>query len=625
LAIECLESRQLLSVTPLAVPAGEISLLRHGIIIQTFDPASETDVDRGTALRTALAAAQDNDEILLGAYTFDMGGTSHVEFPDRVTVTGAGKELTKITSSCPQSVDGAATFTLNNETAIQDCWLEGSLQNGLYQPLVGMQGGPTEDVTAYLRSVKITGDSDGIFVWTGSLYTYTIYGYDCDITTNYDAVAVLGSGANPQTVKLYNSTITVGQPDPINAHVSNGVNARSGMVGLYNCTVTATGDSHSLQTTGVWTWNQGSAEVVNTTFHVSAGSGSVDDLRIQNATSITVTGGAGSGPDGEYISTQHNETVVAPVPSTVVSRTLFYNNSAYDSNEPRPLGHDDGPAIATDKTPLFFGNKATFANVSSYSRGINGIAIDLSGKHGSITADDFEFKVGNNNAPSTWAAAPAPSSVTVFGKDGLGGSDRVEIIWDDRAIFGKWLQVTMLADVDTGLAAPDTFFFGSAPGDSGRYDTTNFSIVDGNDELAARNNPASVLLHIPITNIYDYNRDATVDGNDQLFARNNQTGIGTALRFLDLTSASAAAAVADPAVAAAYALLRQATQYSADVTPAAYAAAPLSAPTVQGEPASSLGAAYAAAFEEIAADAASDMPWDDELLASLSADGTPFA
>jgi hypothetical protein len=531
LRLEALERRELLTAAPVD-PNAEISLLRHGQVVEVFEPASETDVARGDALREALAEAQPSDEIVLGAFTFDMGSTAHVEFPARVTVTGAGKEATRITSACPQSVDGAATYTLNNETTIQDLWLEGSLLNGLYQPLVGMQGATVENTTTYLRRVKITGDSDGIFIWTGTQYTYTLYGYDCDITTHYDAIAVLGSGANPQTVKLYNSTITVGQPDPIPAHTSNGVNARSGMVGLYNCTVTAIGDASSFQTTGVWTWNHGSAEVVNTTFNVSSPAGRTYDFFIQDNTPIKVVGGQGSGPGDTYVSSSHSEQYLAPAAASVVGRNLFYNNSAFDDYQPRPGGHDDAAAFATDKTPLLPNGKATFANVTSYSKGINGIAIDLSGWHGSISADDFVFKVGNNNAPSTWARAPAPTSVTVFGKTGALGSDRVEIVWNDGVIAKRWLSITMLANADTGLATPSTFYFGSAVADSGLSDTATLAIVNASDELLVRNNPAS---NVSISSALDYNRDGAVDQMDELTARANYSTVVTALKVLDLS------------------------------------------------------------------------------------------
>ena len=119
----------------------------------------------------------------------------------------------------------------------------------------------------------------------------------------------------------------------------------------------------------------------------------------------------------------------------VVARKLFYNQSGtagptvrYDGNNPAANSLDDN-AIALDKVALLPGaGPASFANVSSYSRGINGVMVDLYA-FGSITASDFIFKMGNNNAPSSWAPAPTPTLVTVRSGFGTSGSDRIELIW----------------------------------------------------------------------------------------------------------------------------------------------------------------------------------------------------
>src|SRR5262245_16341008 len=102
----------------------------------------------------------------------------------------------------------------------------------------------------------------------------------------------------------------------------------------------------------------------------------------------------------------------------VVGQHLFYNNSAFDLN----VGVDanDDLAIAVDKTAYLPGQPAmsmagfvasgpnittpkSLVHVSSYSRGINGLMIDISGPHGAITSSDFSFRVGNNNFPGIWA------------------------------------------------------------------------------------------------------------------------------------------------------------------------------------------------------------------------------
>ena len=453
--------------------------------------------------------------------------TAHVEFPAGVTVTGAGQTSTEITSSCPQFNDGAATFTLEDQSVIQDCSLEGTLRNGWYQPLVGIQGEPAGNVTAYLRQVNISGDSDGIFVWSGTEYQYTIDAYGCNIDTNYDAVAVLGSGYNPETVNLYGCSLTVGQDDDFVAHTANCVNLQSGNVGLYNCTLTATGDAYSVQTDGVLNSNVGSSVISNCTFNISAPSGVVYDLNIQDLTACEVIGGQGSGPDGAYISSSGTETYVDAAPSAVVSRSIFYSNSAFDGYNPLPEQQRPQRDCA-DKTALLPGQTATFANLTSYDKGINGIMIDVAGMHGDITANDFTFRVGNNNSPSTWASGPAPVSVVVFNGAGANGSDRVELIWSDGAIEDEWLEITMAANADTGLALPDTFFFGNLIGDTGDGDTPNLAFSNATDENAARlNNSAAT-----ITNPYDFNRDRFVNSSDESIARANSGS----LRYIKILS-----------------------------------------------------------------------------------------
>jgi len=222
-------------------------------------------------------------------------------------------------------------------------------------------------------------------------------------------------------------------------------------------------------------------------------------------------------------------------------RKLFYNNSGpnatrYDHADPAINAFDDA-AIASDKTPYIAGSgAATFASISSYSKGINGIMVDISGTHaGDLNASDFTFKVGNNNAPLNWSAAPAPASIAIRAGAGVGGSDRVEITWADGAILSNavnnkpWLEVIVkgndalgASNLRTGLAASNVFFWGSSMGDTGLGDSPRF-ITNVTDELHARNNPKSLLNNIPITNIDDFNRDSRVDLADQLIARNNPT------------------------------------------------------------------------------------------------------
>ena len=66
------------------------------------------------------------------------------------------------------------------------------------------------------------------------------------------------------------------------------------------------------------------------------------------------------------------------------------------------IGSTDNSAIAPDKVPLLPGGTATFANYTSYALGINGIMVDIQNLPGTPTANDFVFKVGNNDNPGSW-------------------------------------------------------------------------------------------------------------------------------------------------------------------------------------------------------------------------------
>jgi len=185
---------------------------------------------------------------------------------------------------------------------------------------------------------------------------------------------------------------------------------------------------------------------------------------------------------------------------TVVGRYLVYGGT--------PL---QGDAAAPDKTALLPGQAASFFNVSSYSKGINEILIDVSNGAASYSASDFTFRAGLTGDPSTWAAAPAPYSITTTPGAGLGGSTRITIRWTDGAIVNQWLQVSL-------NAAGDTFYYGNLPGDTGGA-SGNPLVVSALDENAVRQNPMTLLSSAPLTSVYDFNRDGKVNSIDALIAR----------------------------------------------------------------------------------------------------------
>jgi hypothetical protein len=192
----------------------------------------------------------------------------------------------------------------------------------------------------------------------------------------------------------------------------------------------------------------------------------------------------------------------------------------FDGNNPAANVADDA-ALATHKNALKSGDTATFANYTSYSRGINGLMIDFSNLLVTPTAGDFQFRVGNVDNVAAWTAAPLPISVNT--RDLPNGRQRVTLVWADGAIKNTWLEVRV--GTSLGLNAADVFYFGNAIAETGNsaLDAT----VNASDEIAARNNPRTFVNPSPIGGAHDFNRDGFVNAADQIIARSSVSGINS--------------------------------------------------------------------------------------------------
>ena len=219
----------------------------------------------------------------------------------------------------------------------------------------------------------------------------------------------------------------------------------------------------------------------------------------------------------------------------VTGRFIFYNQSSWDGNSAAANANDDN-AIATDKTALLPGGVSSFANYTSYSLGINGIMVDLP-NGASPASSDFTFKHGNTSSPSGWALAPAPSSITVRSGAGVGGADRVTVIWPNNQIQKQWLEITVLSTANTGLSTPDTFYFGNAIGEAntGNTSPTRFTVTAADAILAIN----GTLNSAGITVVTDFNRNKRVNAQDALIAMNNSAVGTSALLRLNLGSGDA--------------------------------------------------------------------------------------
>lgn len=226
----------------------------------------------------------------------------------------------------------------------------------------------------------------------------------------------------------------------------------------------------------------------------------------------------------------------------IAGRHIFYSGSAaFDGNgtaiDTEPAGgFDDSAAIATDKTALLPGGTASFANYTSYSRGINGIMIDVAEVPGTVTVADFQFRVGNNNDPGNWLSAPPTAALQVLAGAGVGGTDRVVITWADGAIAKEWLQVTVEANANTGLPADDIHYWGNQVAETGNQ-PTNSTSVNGVDFSRVSANYSGFSL-VAVDSMFDINRDGRVNGVDNSLVSANYTGF-TSLVLLNAPAVSA--------------------------------------------------------------------------------------
>jgi len=161
--------------------------------------------------------------------------------------------------------------------------------------------------------------------------------------------------------------------------------------------------------------------------------------------------------------------------------------------------------------------------------------VDIDGLAGTPTVGDFGVRVSQAAAPDTWSAGPAPESVTVRPGEGVGGSDRVTIIWADGAILKQWVEVTVQPGANTGLGAADVFYAGNVAGDTnddGRIDAGDLTALVS--ELGMRGG-AELLA--------DVNIDGRVNLTDVTIMRSN-FGTFLGLPTMPVATPPAAAAAA---------------------------------------------------------------------------------
>ena len=112
------------------------------------------------------------------------------------------------------------------------------------------------------------------------------------------------------------------------------------------------------------------------------------------------------------------------------------------------------------------------------------------------------------------------------------------MIWaSGTAVTQKWLEVTVKAGANTGLAADDHFFFGSEIGDANKSNLSTIFKVTSVDTTSTQTHVAPVGNNNPITNLFDFNRDGAVGTADITLDQTHGTTNSTGLVIITIAAA----------------------------------------------------------------------------------------
>jgi Metallo-peptidase family M12B Reprolysin-like/Dockerin type I domain len=216
--------------------------------------------------------------------------------------------------------------------------------------------------------------------------------------------------------------------------------------------------------------------------------------------------------------------VPAPAPaSTIATRGVLYVGAT---------GTSAATSLATDKSALLPGQSSTYANYTNYSRGLNGVVVDVNGLPATTTNSQLlaslQFAQWDGIGAAGFVALPATAVpiASILAGGGVGGSARVTITFPDNTLQNTWLQITVLANATTGLSTNDVFYFGNVIGELDTGNTSTRYRVNALDTSAVRNNQSTGANSVGVTSIYDVNRDGRVNALDTSIVRNNQQTSG---------------------------------------------------------------------------------------------------
>lgn len=277
----------------------------------------------------------------------------------------------------------------------------------------------------------------------------------------------------------------------------------------------ATNSMTTVYNTG--TWSDVPADTVTLTANIGSVVRNADGTftwsygatQIYSGQTVTITG---RDEDGGVNTVSFVLTVYAGVPVTRV----YYKGSSYSVGGTNvTAGTDPTKTLVRSGTTL---QQTTFANVTNYSKGINGVVLDVAGVLGTaLTAADFTFKMspqGNYNEaanpPSAWATAPSPTVISTSPGTPNASSTRIRVEWPDNAIENRWLQIRVVPTIRTGLQVPAVFYIGNLKAEINGLAANNLLTVTSADLAAASPAGGSGT----VSNVRDVDRNGLILNSD---------------------------------------------------------------------------------------------------------------
>lgn len=169
------------------VLAGSVLRFSDTGTVEEYKPTADTDVARGTALRSAVGDMSAGDHVFIGAGSFDIGNNT-LSQPGSTSISGAGAESTIIygTNSRWLHKPTGDDFELSNLTLDQD------IDFGSFGRATGLQAVDTAVTGGRFINVKTISDTDGFYYSANGSELTCI---NCHFKSRFDATRIEGTGS----------------------------------------------------------------------------------------------------------------------------------------------------------------------------------------------------------------------------------------------------------------------------------------------------------------------------------------------------------------------------------------------------------------------------------------------